>query len=198
MAGPANSKSGYCDIFIWQVGRAGKLNAYFNKKRMKMQYNKFLFISGVLALMTCTNNPNSSQDGQLMQITNQTIVGNWIGQNTIVIHCLGGEAGTAIIECQYRIYTDSIVISRDKILSASCGVFEDTVVPTHPRIIDSASYKLIKTFWKLQNDSLCVFNEERKLGVYDTVLINVINLIPYSSNKIIFKTSTYSDICQKQ
>jgi hypothetical protein len=148
------------------------------------------------ALFTCTSDTNPPYDNTVIPISDQTIIGNWIGENTKSITCLNAsgnrEKGTAIIECQYTLYKDSITFSRNKIVRTSCiGAIEDDDLPSRP------DPYFIKSFWKLLNDSLYIYNERLKQGVYDTSLIELIKLLPFSSNKIIFKTDAYSDTCQK-
>lgn len=148
-------------------------------------------------LFTCINDTNPSSENKLMVISDQTILGNWIGANTKPKTCVDSSGntakGTVIFECQYTIYQDSITTSRNKILSTNCDLFslDYDDLPTH------TDPSFIKSFWELLNDSLYIYSEKLEHGVYDTSLIRIIKLIPYSSNKIIFKTDAYSDICRK-
>jgi len=151
---------------------------------------------GVLCF-SCNNSVKSSN----MEITNQTIIGTWIGHNREYIDCLNSDGkksmGLSTIECKYQIFQDSMSIKRNKILSSNC----DSISPDS--LLDSTlSGHVLKSLWKLVNDTLFVSDSiEVFSGNQTDTTMKVdftIKLTPYGFNKIIFNILGISDTCQKQ
>jgi hypothetical protein len=146
-----------------------------------------------LTLFYCHTDPVNNQSIPIITISNESILGNWTAQYP-GISCntdsTGSTCDTLPYESTYDIWQDSIKICRYMpVLTKS--------LPLGP--CDLPVHGLKETFWKLTNDSLYVYDEfDKGGGVYDTTLVDILFLIPYSSNQIIFKASSFSDTCRKQ
>jgi hypothetical protein len=145
----------------------------------------------LFALFSCNSGVDNINNTMII-ISDKSIIGSWQAQY-IAFDSTDSNGtikyDTMNIKSNYDIMEDSIVI---------CQLFKNLRDSIFQTTCDLPRHGYVKSFWKLDHDSLHVYDEMNLNGAYDTIMIDTIILIPYSSNQIIFKSTNLSDTCTKQ